>query len=99
MAGYTYDPYGNLKGQTGTVDTPLRWNGQYQDSESGLYYLRARYYDPVTAQFICADPMSALTNSPYGYADNNPLNGYDPSGMFCWSASCLLRDGAIAVGA
>jgi RHS repeat-associated protein len=99
VAGYTYDPYGNLKGQTGTVDTPLRWDGQYQDRESGLYYLRARFYDPATTQFISADPAGALTRSRYGYVNDNPLNGYDPSGMFCWSASCLLRDGAIAVGA
>lgn len=89
VATYTYDPYGNVKGQTGTLDTALRWNGQYQDSESGLYYLRARYYDPATAQFICADPMSALTHSPYGYADNNPLNSADPTGLCSnWDPTC-----------
>lgn len=99
VASYTYDSYGNLKGQTGTVDTPLRWDGQYQDRESGLYYLRARFYDPATAQFVSADPAVALTRSAYGYVNDNPLNGYDPTGLFCWSVGCLLRDGAVAVGA
>ncbi|MEO6504009.1 MAG: RHS repeat-associated core domain-containing protein [Jatrophihabitantaceae bacterium] len=89
VATYTYDPFGNLKGQSGSANTPLRWNGQYQDSESGMYYLRARYYDPVTAQFVCSDPMSALTNSPYGYADNSPLNSADPTGLCSnWNPTC-----------
>src|SRR6185437_8892215 len=96
VASYTYDPYGNLKAQTGTVDTALRWNGQYQDSESGLYYLRARYYDPATAQFITRDPLAALTGSPYGYAGDSPLNGDDPLGLFCWSGACWLKRAEVA---
>jgi RHS repeat-associated protein len=93
VAGYTYDPYGNLKAQTGTVDTALRWNGQYQDVESGLYYLRARYYDPATAQFITRDPMTLFTRSPYGYAADGPLNGADPFGL-CWPHwACPVENG------
>src|SRR6185437_8234690 len=87
VASYTYDPYGNLKAQTGTVDTALRWNGQYQDSESGLYYLRARYYDPVTAQFINRDPIGQLTQQPYQYGHDSPLNESDPAGLGCgWTS-------------
>jgi RHS repeat-associated protein len=100
VASYTYDPYGNLKAQTGTVDTSLRWNGQYQDSESGLYYLRARYYDPVTAQFISRDPLVAMTGSAYGYAADSPLNGNDPLGLcgfFCVVGTVL--GGAAVVAA
>lgn len=52
---FVYDAYGNLTAKTGTADTPLRWNGQYQDTDTGLYYLRARYYDPKTSQFISVD--------------------------------------------
>ncbi|HEU5270575.1 MAG TPA: DUF6531 domain-containing protein [Jatrophihabitans sp.] len=81
VASYTYDPYGNLKAQAGTVDTPLRWNGQYQDSESGLYYLRNRYYDPATGQFLSRDPLVAVTGAAYGYAADSPLNGADPLGL------------------
>jgi RHS repeat-associated protein len=80
-ATYSYDPYGNLTGHTGTADTPLRWNGQYQDTDTGLYYLRNRYYNPVTAQFLTRDPLEALTASAYSYADGNPLNAADPMGL------------------
>lgn len=81
VATYSYDPYGNLTGKTGTASTPLLYNGQYTDLETGLQYLRARYYDPKTAQFITVDPWNTLTGSPYGYASNNPLNLSDPSGL------------------
>ncbi len=60
--------------------------GQYRDSASGLYYLRARWYDPATGQFTSVDPLVALTGQPYSYAGNNPVNGSDPSGLgpgFC----------------
>ncbi len=57
---FRFDPYGNLTGHTGSSDTPLRWAGQYQDG-NGLYYLRARYYDPATAQFLTRDPLAAVT--------------------------------------
>ncbi|MHB2022061.1 MAG: RHS repeat-associated core domain-containing protein [Mycobacteriales bacterium] len=47
-------------------------------------YLRARYYDPATGQFLTRDPIAALTGSPYGYAGDNPLNLTDPTGfMVC----------------
>ena len=98
-ATFTYDPYGNLTAHTGTADTPLRWNGQYQDTDTGLYYLRARYYDPTTAQFLTRDLLAALTQNVYGYANSDPLNTSDPSGMICWSPSCLIKDVAIGAAA
>ena len=57
------------------------YDGQYLDSISGLYYLRARWYDPATGQFTSIDALVALTDQPYSYAGNNPINGDDPSGM------------------
>jgi RHS repeat-associated protein len=54
----------------------------YTDPETGYIYLRARYYDPATAQFLTRDPLVAVTASAYGYVDNNPLNGTDPTGLF-----------------
>ncbi len=77
----TYDPYGNITSTTGSLTTNLEYCGQYRDSESSLYYLRARYYDPVTTQFLSRDPMVAKTMSPYAYALGSPLNNRDPSGM------------------
>jgi RHS repeat-associated protein len=80
QATYAFDPYGNLVAITGLITNPVRFSGQYQDSESSLYYLRARSYDPVTGQFISRDTLSALM--PYGYVSGNPLNATDPSGHF-----------------
>lgn len=81
VAKFTYDPYGTLAASTGSAHTPLGYAGQYTDPETGLIYLRARYYDPSTAQFLTRDPLAALTRQPYGYASNNPLNTTDPSGL------------------
>jgi uncharacterized protein RhaS with RHS repeats len=53
---YTYDPYGGLSSSTGTIANPFRFNSQYQDPESSLYDLRARYYDSITGQFISKAP-------------------------------------------
>jgi RHS repeat-associated protein len=80
-ATFTYDPYGNTLTHTGIADTALLYDGQYQDTESGFYYLRARYYEPMTTQFLTMDPMKPLTHSPYGYGTNEPLELSDPSGM------------------
>jgi RHS repeat-associated protein len=81
QARYTYDAYGNLL----TNDNPslvnnILYDGQYQDSESGMLYLRARYYDPAIAQFISRDPAVAQTREPYGYVRDSPLNESDPTG-------------------
>ena len=80
---YTYGAYGQTLSHTGTATTPLRYTGQYQDDESGLYNLRARNYDPSTAQFLTRDPLEATTHQPYGYAGNNPTNNTDPTGLWC----------------
>ena len=57
------------------------YDGQYLDTTSGLYYLRARWYDPATGQFTSVDALVALTGEPYSYAGGNPVNGSDPSGL------------------
>ena len=66
-ATYSYDAYGNTTSHTGTASTPLQYQGQYLDPESGLYYLRARYYDPSTGQFLSRDPLASITHQPYAY--------------------------------
>ena len=89
VATYSYDPYGNLTGHTGTADTPLRWAGQYQDANTGLYYLHARYYDPLTAQFLTRDPIAPITQAPYAYVGGNPLTFVDVTGLDCgWNPFC-----------
>lgn len=86
---YAYTPYGTVSAHTGTAATALQYTGQYTDAESGLVYLRARYYDPATAQFLTVDPDLDVTLSPFGYASDNPLNGIDPSGM--WSLGGFIH--------
>jgi RHS repeat-associated protein len=84
---YDYDAFGNIKGQTGTADNPIRYAGYQYDEESGLYYLNARYYDSVTARFITEDTYQGEKNDPlslnlYTYCANNPIIYTDPSGHF-----------------
>jgi RHS repeat-associated protein len=78
----TFDAYGNKTGSTGTSTTPLGYDGQYTSSDTGLIYLRARTYDPSTAQFLSVDPLVETTETPYGYAAENPLAFSDPTGFF-----------------
>jgi RHS repeat-associated protein len=80
VGAYTYTPYGAVESHTGTATTPLGYDGQYTSSDTGLIYLRARVYDPATAQFLSRDPLVSLTREPYAYAVDNPLNLGDPTG-------------------
>ena len=68
-----------------TVSNPYRYAGYYQDSESGLYYLQSRYYNPRTARFLTEDTASGKYTDPlslnkYTYCHNQPVTGYDPDG-------------------
>jgi RHS repeat-associated protein len=67
---------------------------------TGFHYLRARYYDPVTGQFLTVDPNVATTLSPYGYVEGDPLNSADPSGKCggLWSTDSCLTDVENALG-
>lgn len=55
--------------------------GAYTDPETGLQYLTNRYYDPSTAQYLSVDPLVGITQSPYGYVNDNPINNTDPLGL------------------
>jgi RHS repeat-associated protein len=78
---FSYGAYGSPSGSSGTMKTPLGYSGQYTAPQSGLQYLRARVYDPVTGQFLARDPIEALTREPYAYAGSSPANNSDPSGL------------------
>jgi RHS repeat-associated protein len=77
----TYNPYGTLETSTGALSA-LGYAGQYTDAETSNQYLRARYYDPDTGQFLSRDPAVVLTGEPYAYAGGNPIVFSDPSGLF-----------------
>jgi RHS repeat-associated protein len=76
----TYDGYGNKTGSTGTTTTPLGYDAQYIDADTGLIYMRARYYDPATGQFMTIDPKVEETGAIYEYGKDNPLTNADPTG-------------------
>jgi RHS repeat-associated protein len=86
QASYQYDAWGNSRGETGTSDNVFGFTGHEKDSETGLYYFKARYYDPDTARFLNQDSYLGDVNTPpslhrYLYAYGNPtvwvdLDGY-----------------------
>jgi RHS repeat-associated protein len=86
----TYDPYGVPLSSTGSVSNPFGYAGEYRDGASGLIYLRARYYDPATQQFLTVDPLVKEGEQAYAYVDDNPLNHKDPSGLKKWSLKKIL---------
>lgn len=84
---YVYDAYGEEVASTGSTPNDFRYVGEELDPNSGFYYLRARYYDPATGRFISIDPFLGDPQSPislhrYLYANDNPVNFTDPTGLF-----------------
>jgi len=87
VAEYEYDPYGNILTATGPLAdvNPLRYRGYVFDTESGLYYLQSRYYDPEMGRFINADALVStgqgiLGNNMFAYCGNNAINCIDSCG-------------------
>jgi len=67
------------------MSNPFRYAGEVFDAESGMIYLRARYYDPSVGRFISEDTYKGQVDNPlslnrYTYGHNNPLRFIDPSG-------------------
>jgi RHS repeat-associated protein len=82
---YDYDAFGNLIRATGATPNEFRFAGEQFDPDLGLYYLRARYYNPATGRFWTMDQhgsggetTQSLNQYLYGSAD--PVNRIDPSG-------------------
>ena len=84
---YEYDAYGNSFTKQGTTPNNYLYRGEQFDSDLGLYYLRARYYNPVTGRFLSRDPedgnpIDPATLHKYLYVGGDPVNWWDPSGKF-----------------
>jgi RHS repeat-associated protein len=79
---YAYDTYGAMK-RSETVWNDFGFAGREYDSETGLYYLRARYYDPETGKFIGKDPIGFAGGDVnlYRYVLGNPVRYIDPFGL------------------
>ncbi len=91
VASYTYDAWGNVLSVTGSMSgtlgtlNPLRYRGYVYDTETKLYYLNSRYYNPATGRFVNADifvstGQGTLGSNMYAYCGNNPVNMVDDGG-------------------
>ena len=77
---YQYDAFGNLLEKHEDVSNRILYTGQQYDQETGQYYLRARYYNPVVGRFLQEDTYRGDGLNLYAYCANNPVVYYDPSG-------------------
>ena len=111
---YAYDAWGNILrsaqistgGRAANQVNPFRYRGYYYDTDTGLYYLQSRYYNPQWGRFLNADGYVStgtglLGYNMYAYCDNNPVMGYDPTGEWNWgtflSGANLIMVGAMAM--
>ncbi len=90
VARYSYDPWGRVTDETAIGDeiafrNPLRYRSYYHDAETGLYYMPARFYDPMTYRFLSEDPEAPGADEPgslnaFAYCGDDPIGATDPSG-------------------
>ena len=94
---YTYDAWGKLVELKDTTansvgtQNPFRYRGYYYDTETSLYYLQTRYYDPEVGRFINSDSQlnpkdGVLGFNLFVYCGNNPVSNQDPNGHFFFGA-------------
>jgi RHS repeat-associated protein len=82
---YEYDAFGNKIASSGTTPNNYLYRGEPFDSDLGMYYLRARWYNPQTGRFLSQDPAPGFAPFPktlhkYLYAGADPENRIDPTG-------------------
>ena len=113
IGSYTYDAWGNCTVSTESGATtsqkrivrtlnPFRYRGYYYDTDTGLYYLQSRYYNPQWGRFLNADGyvstgMGLLGHNMYAYCGNNPVMGYDPTGEIAIVDDLLFWGGVALV--
>ena len=106
-ATYTYDAWGKLLTSTGDMAeiNPLRYRGYFYDTETGLYYLKSRYYDPEVGRFINPDAFATtdvdgvLSANMFAYCENNPVNKEDPTGAIALTTLILIGSAVFGVTA
>jgi RHS repeat-associated protein len=85
---YRYDAWGNAQQAQEAVPNPFRFTGREYDAETGLYFHRARYYDPRIRRFVSEDPAGLEGGvNLYAYVGNDPVNFRDPTGRYECPAS------------
>lgn len=107
---YTYNSWGKVLSITGSLkDTvgaanPFRYRGYYYDHETGMYYLKSRYYDPEIRRFISADDIGILKvqrdfydKNLFAYCDSNPAVRKDAEGDFWVTAAAAAIGAAVNI--
>ena len=112
VAEYLYDAWGKILSVTNHTSAnigdinPFRYRGYYYDTETNLYYLNTRYYDPETGRFISSDTTEVLDNAKnnigglnlYAYCDNKPVSGRDDDGtMSFWEKLAMAAVAVVAI--
>ena len=105
-ATYTYDAWGKLLTSSGDLAdiNPLRYRGYFYDTETGLYYLQSRYYDPEVGRWINIDNVEYLGTEDelisynlFTYCLNNPVNRTDENGNLSLPNWAKVAIGAVAL--
>jgi RHS repeat-associated protein len=79
---YTYDSFGNTTNSSGSLTNFFRYTGRDFDTETMLYFMRARYFDPASGRFLNEDPVGFIGGFDfYVYVNNDPNDSTDPSGL------------------
>ncbi len=112
MVKYVYDAWGNhavevLDSACAELSqlNPYRYRGYYYDTETGLYFLKTRYYDPEVGRFITIDDLSYIDPETinglnlYAYCTNNPVMNIDPNGTWSWKKFWKKTVGWVATAA
>jgi RHS repeat-associated protein len=98
---YGYDAWGNRVESTGSDANPYGYAGERYDVDTGLVYLRARWYEPGIGRFVSEDPAAGNAKLPaslnkYQYSNTDPANRVDPSGLMTMAETSVA--GNIATG-
>ena len=97
---YEYDAFGNSFTVSGSTANEMMYRGEQYDSDLGLYYLRARNYNPTTGRFMSRDPEDGQPFVPktlhkYLYAGGDPVDAMDPTGRAELFEKALLDDAVL----
>ncbi len=89
---YSYSSYGEALAVGLDFGNPLQYTGRENDG-TGLYYYRARYYDPVLKRFISEDPIGMMGGANfYAYVDDSPVTNTDPGGLATYQCTRRLNN-------
>ncbi|MFZ0659437.1 MAG: RHS repeat-associated core domain-containing protein, partial [Candidatus Binataceae bacterium] len=100
---YTYDPFGNTTSAGASNTSSFQFTGRENDG-TGLYFYRARYYNPMYQRFIAQDPLGFAGGDLdlYGYVHQDPVNHTDPSGLCgnkpCHGTALIIAGNADTIG-